>query len=41
MILAYYDIIPPKYFEHDPTIVCQGNWTVAHHLASRGIIPPE
>jgi len=41
MILAYSKIIPPKYFEHDPTIADECNWTVAHHLAAIGIIPPE
>jgi len=41
-ILADNEIIPPDYFEHDPTII-DGKYgmTVAHALASKGIEPPR
>jgi len=40
-MLAECGIIPPKYFEHDPTIKNNYNETVAILLARKGVIPPE
>ncbi len=40
MILAYEGILPPKEWQHDPTII-DNSYTVAMYLVSNKIIPPK
>ena len=40
-MLAYYGIVPPKCWEHDPELRNDDNYTVAMALAGNKIIPPS
>ena len=41
MKIAQCEIIPTEQFYHNPNIKDEYGFTVAHHLADKGIIPPN
>ena len=41
MYLARYGVVPPKEWQHNPSLTNDNNETVAILLASNGIVPPK
>ena len=41
MILSKNGIIPPKKWEHDPSLTCNEEATVAMFLAENSTVPPK